>query len=185
MTEIKTLHGWKWWMTLGILFLIVGLILLSAPVVATVATVLVLGTLFICAGILYLVSAIMDRHVPHFWILLLIAILTFVIGFLMIAEPAVTMMALTLMIGAFFLTIGIFRIVGSLVVRFHRWGWVFLNGIISLILGILIIMEWPASSFWVIGLFLGIDLLFAGWSIIMLSLFLKSGGRTADEAVIR
>jgi uncharacterized membrane protein HdeD (DUF308 family) len=69
-----------------------------------------------------------------------------------------------LMLAAAFFGSGLFRIIVALSERFYGWGWVLLNGIITLVLGILIWRGWPDAAFWVIGLFVGIDMLFAGWS---------------------
>jgi uncharacterized membrane protein HdeD (DUF308 family) len=69
---------------------------------------------------------------------------------------------------------GIFRIVGSLMSRFPHWGWIFFGGVVDLLLGILIWRHWPATSLWVIGLFVGIDVIFNGWTWILLALRLKS-----------
>ena len=93
----------------------------------------------------------------------------------MLFTPGITLAALTLLIAAFFLSSGLFKIIGALVSRFKGWGWYFLSGLISLALGILILVHWPSSSLWVIGLFIGIDLIFVGWSLVMISLFVKKG----------
>jgi uncharacterized membrane protein HdeD (DUF308 family) len=69
---------------------------------------------------------------------------------------------------------GVFRIVGSLMYRFPQWGWVLFGGVLNLLLGILIWQQWPFSGFWVIGLFVGIDMIFNGWIWVMLALRLKS-----------
>ena len=77
------------------------------------------------------------------------------------------------MIALFLLVAGLFRIVASLLIQFHDWGWVLLNGIITLILGLMILRQFPSSGLWVIGMFVGIDMLFNGWTWIMLSIGLR------------
>lgn len=165
--------SWVWWLIFGILLVLSGIIFLASPVVASFASVLVLGWLLIFAGIVHLICAFLDRVAENFWLHILISALTLVVGILMLTHPTVTLVTLTLLIAAFFLSIGLFRIISSVVARFQGWGWVFLNGIISFILGILILMHWPSSSLWVIGLFIAIDLIFAGWTLIMIALLLK------------
>ena len=54
--------------------------------------------------------------------------------------------------------------------RIHGWGWQVLSGLVALLLGLFITAGWPASSIWVIGTFIGIDLIFGGWSFIMIAL---------------
>ena len=86
---------------------------------------------------------------------------------------------LTLLIAMFLVFQGVFRIVAALAVRYPHWGWVLLDGIVSLLLGILIWRRWPVSSLWVIGLFVGIEMLLNGWSLVMLSL---AGRNLPEEA---
>jgi uncharacterized membrane protein HdeD (DUF308 family) len=69
---------------------------------------------------------------------------------------------------------GVFRIITALTVRFHHWIWVLLNGVISLFLGLMIWGQMPEASLWVIGLFIGIDMIFYGWSLIMLAMMVRS-----------
>jgi len=71
---------------------------------------------------------------------------------------------LTLMLAAAFLVGGLVRIVVAVTERFSGWGWVLANGLIGILLGLLIWKHWPTESEWIIGLFVGIDLIFAGWS---------------------
>ncbi|MGI9456670.1 MAG: DUF308 domain-containing protein [Aeoliella sp.] len=87
--------------------------------------------------------------------------------------PAESVAVLTLFTAAFFIVAGAFRIVVSLVERFSQWGWVFLNGVVTLIVGLIIYDTFPVSALWLIGLLLGLDLLFHGWSWMMLAMFLR------------
>ena len=87
-----------------------------------------------------------------------------------------------LLLAATFLAGGLIRIVITLLDRFPGWPWVLLNGFVTLLLGILIWRQWPESSFWVIGLFVGIDLLFSGWSWVMLGLLVRDTGPQAPAS---
>jgi uncharacterized membrane protein HdeD (DUF308 family) len=164
---------WVLWLIFGILLMLGGFFLLSSPVIASIASVFVFAILLLSAGVVHIITAFLDKHSNHLWLHLVIAAFTIVVGLLMLFSPGITLAALTLLIAAFFLSNGLFRIIGSLVSRFKGWGWFFLNGLISLVLGILILIHWPSSSLWVIGLFIGIDLIFAGWSLVMISVFFK------------
>lgn len=166
---------WALWLFFGILLILGGFFLLASPVFTTIASVFIFGILLIAGGLVHVVTAILDRRSNHLWLHLSIAALTIVIGFLMLFTPTITLAALTLLIAAFFLSSGLFKIFGSLISRFKGWGWYFLSGLVSLALGALILAHWPSSSLWVIGLFIGIDFIFAGWSLVMLSLFVKKG----------
>jgi uncharacterized membrane protein HdeD (DUF308 family) len=92
---------------------------------------------------------------------------------MIIGHPAESAIQLTLIIAIFLMIGGIFRIVFALSERFSGWEWVLLNGFVALLLGLMIYKQWPASGLWVIGLFVGIDLIFNGWAWIMLSLGLR------------
>jgi uncharacterized membrane protein HdeD (DUF308 family) len=81
---------------------------------------------------------------------------------------------MTLLLACALMVGGLFRIIGSLMYQFPHWGWTLAGGIINLILGVLIWQQWPATALWVIGLFVGIDLIFTGWTWVMLALALKN-----------
>jgi uncharacterized membrane protein HdeD (DUF308 family) len=97
----------------------------------------------------------------------------------MLEDPVRAAAVLTLVFAAAFFTEGLLRIIFSLTERFTGWPWVLLNGVVDLFLGVFIWREWPGSSLWVIGLFVGIDLLLHGWSWIFLALFAKTNRETA------
>jgi uncharacterized membrane protein HdeD (DUF308 family) len=89
---------------------------------------------------------------------------------MMVTNPTESAVLLTLLIAMFLVFEGVFRIVAALAARYPHWGWVLFNGLISVLLGILIWRQWPYSGLWVIGLFIGIEMLLNGWSLVMLSL---------------
>ena len=84
------------------------------------------------------------------------------------------MLLMTKFIAIFLIVSGVFRIVSALFVRFQDWGWVLLNGGVTLLLGIIINRQLPEAALWVIGLFIGIEMIFNGWAWIMLALGLRS-----------
>lgn len=165
--------GWGWLLATGIFLIIIGLLALSAPFAATFASVLVLGWLLIIGGVLEIVSAISYRHYGGFLVNLLLGLFCVLVGILMVVNPTLTAMTLTILIALLFLTLGVFRIVGSLVVRYSNWGWYLFSGILAVILGILILIHWPSSALWVIGLFIGIEFIVTGWVTVVLALALK------------
>jgi uncharacterized membrane protein HdeD (DUF308 family) len=97
----------------------------------------------------------------------------------MIEEPATAAAAVTLMLAAFLFVGGLFRIIAALTERFPHWGWLLLSGVISLLLGILIWRQMPLSSLWVIGTFVGIEMIFSGWSWVALGLALHAPSTSA------
>jgi uncharacterized membrane protein HdeD (DUF308 family) len=166
--------NWFWLLILGIVLVVVGVIAIGSYFVATLATVLALGILFLVGGVVEVANSFWAHCWRGFWLHLLAGILYVVLGFLIIQRPGAAAAGFTLVLAAVFMVGGLFRIVSSLVDQFHGWGWVLLNGVVTLVLGIMIWREWPESALWVIGLFVGIDMVFAGWSWIMMALAVRN-----------
>ena len=97
-----------------------------------------------------------------------------VTGIVILRKPVLGAEVATIFMAMFFLISGLFQLVASLVLRQPDWGWQALNGIITSLLGILVLAQWPASGLWVIGLFVGIDLIFRGWAWVALALDLRN-----------
>ena len=165
---------WGTLVGLGVLLVVLGMIAISASMIATLATVVFFGTLMMVGGVSQTIYAIMTRAWSGFYLDLLAGVLSLVIGFLIVGHPGATAMALTLLIAVFLIVGGIFRIAIGFSVRYQIRIWLFLHGALNVLLGVIILMDWPLSGLWVIGLFIGIDMLFNGWSLIMLGLAAKN-----------
>ena len=163
-------RNWGWFVARGIVQIVLGLIALGASVIVTLASVVLFGWLLMIGGILSVVHAFWERQWSGFFLDLAMGILNAVVGFMVIGNPVATAEALTLLIAVFLFMGGIFRIVAALSGRFQHSFWVLVNGIVTLALGIMIWRQWPLSGLWVIGLFIGIDLIFYGWSLLILGL---------------
>lgn len=167
---------WCCFLMLGVLLVLCGTAAIVVPpftVASSLVTVIVLGTLLMVAGLVTIVSSFWIGKWSGMMLHLLAGILYLVIGFMITERPGATALLMTMFIAATFIVLGSFRIVSSLAIRFPQWGWVTLNGIITLLLGIVIYRHFPESALWVIGLLVGIELLFNGWSWIMLSLAVR------------
>jgi uncharacterized membrane protein HdeD (DUF308 family) len=176
--------NWGWFLCLGIVLLILGTIALGASVAMTIFSVVLFGSLLIVGGVLEAIHAFWrEKGWGGFFIDLLTGILYVVVGFLLVANPAASAVALTLIIALFLMLGGMFRIVVAISVRFHNWGWLLLHGAVNLLLGILIWRQWPLSGLWVIGLFIGIDMILNGWSLVMLGLTAKKIPDDAAEPI--
>jgi uncharacterized membrane protein HdeD (DUF308 family) len=162
-----------WLLVLGALLIVVGLVAMSSSFIATLATVVMVGVLLMIGGTVEIVDAFLGRGWRGFWMHLLAGIMYVVLGFFLVQRPLAVAAFFTLMLAASFFVGGLFRIVVAVSERFYGWGWVLLNGVITLVLGILIWREWPEAAFWVIGLFVGIDMLFAGWSLVITALTIR------------
>jgi uncharacterized membrane protein HdeD (DUF308 family) len=161
-------------LVLGLVSILIGCLAIGAPHVATSKTVLVIGVLLLIAGLTEVIHAVMVRNLRGFAMHLLAAALYLIVGLFVLEDPERAAGVLTLLLAASFFVGGVLRIIFSLVEHFPAWPWVLLNGVVDLILGILIWRGWPESSLWVIGLFVGIELLFHGWSWVILALTVRS-----------
>lgn len=172
--ELAALRS-SWWLLLilGLVSVVVGFLAIGATVVATLASVIYFGVLLMIAGVTEVIHAFMVRSWRGFALHLLAAALYLLVGLFLLEHPVRAAEVLTLVLAALFLVGGVLRIIFSLSHQFTGWPWVLLNGVVDLLLGGLIWSEWPGSSLWVIGLFVGIDLLLHGWSWVFFALNLK------------
>jgi uncharacterized membrane protein HdeD (DUF308 family) len=177
---LNALRGnWFWFVLLGIALIVLGAVALGSVVIASLATAVVIGMLMLFAGIAEAVGAFWCRCWSGFFLHLLAGVLSIVVGLLFLRAPLNALLALTLLVACFLMVEGIFTIVSALSYRFGAWGWALAGGIVDLILGLMIWQEWPASALWVIGLFLGISLIFRGVNWIVLGLALRALPRPA------
>jgi uncharacterized membrane protein HdeD (DUF308 family) len=172
-------RNWGWYMALGIGLILIGAIAVAHAALATFASVMVFGWLFIIGGVLEAVHAGWRRQWSGFFIEMVVGILYAVAGFMLVTNPAAGALLLTFLIAWFLMLGGIFRIVASMTTRYHNWGWLLLNGVIGVLLGLMIWRQWPFSGLWVIGLFVGIDMIFNGWSLVMLGWLAREEGQPA------
>jgi uncharacterized membrane protein HdeD (DUF308 family) len=167
---------WLCFLLLGVLLVICGTTAIVVPpltVASTFITVLVLGLLLMVGGIVTIVSSFWIGKSSGLLMHLLVGILYLVTGFIITERPAETAALTTLFIAATFIVLGAFRIASSIALRFPQWGWIMLNGIITMLFGIVIYRHVQEAKFWLIGLIVGMELLFNGVSWIMLSLAIK------------
>jgi uncharacterized membrane protein HdeD (DUF308 family) len=164
-----------WFLALGILLIIGGSLAIIYDVAATLLSVLFFGWLLIAVGAIEAVQSFWQPRWGGFFIHLIVGILAVVVGFHLVSSPMSGALVLTLVMAIYFMVIGIMRVVTALAMRFPNWGWVLFSGLITFILGIMIKSQWPATGLWVIGLFIGIDMIFSGWSYVMLSMAAKKG----------
>lgn len=168
---------WVAYLIEGIVLAILGAAAIFAPTLATVAVAIFLGWLFLISGVLGLVTTFWMRQAPGFWWSLLSAILGIVVGVVLIGWPVSGAISLTLVLTAFFILEGIFSILFALEHKralSGRWGWMVLNGVIDLFLAAFIIGGLPGTAIWVLGLFVGIDLVFGGVALITMALHARN-----------
>jgi uncharacterized membrane protein HdeD (DUF308 family) len=166
---------WGWFLALGIVQIVAGILAVGFAFTATLASAVTVGILLVVAAGAQMAAAIWARDWSGFFLFLLLSILYGVAGFVTLMHPLVAAEGLTLMLAAVFLTGGVYRIVVALVERFASWGWVFLNGVITVLLGIAIFQQWPGSGLWVLGTFVGCDLIANGVTWAVMAVGVRNG----------
>ena len=165
---------WGWFFALGLLLIILGSAVIASSYYSTLFSIMLLG-IFLCgAGVVQIVQAFLARQWRGLFLLLLVGVLYIGAGVYCIIQPLTTALGLTLWISAFCFVVGICRMLSALLIRFEEWGWVFFNGLVTFLLGAMIYSNWPLSGLWVIGLFIGIEMILSGWSWVILSLGARS-----------
>jgi uncharacterized membrane protein HdeD (DUF308 family) len=172
------IHNWGWLLALGLVLVALGTIGLGMTFWLTLATVFIFGIFLLIAGVLQLVQAIKCRGWRSVLWHVVIGILYVIAGLDIIENPLSASALLTLLLGGVLIGIGVVRIVMAMQWRgFKNWIWPLIGGIAAIILGLMILTSWPISGFWVIGLFVSIEMIFSGWSYIIIALGAREMGK--------
>lgn len=175
--DLEDLHAnWGWLVALGVALAALGVIALGSLAFATLASVIAIAILMIAGGVVEVIGAFSSRGWSGFFLHLIFGILLIVVGALFFRMPADAVASMTLLLACLLLAGGAFRIATALIYRFTTWGWELASGVIELVLGLLIWAQWPASSLWTIGLFVGIALIFSGVNWVALGMALRARG---------
>ena len=154
--------SWGWFLFLGIVLTILGVACIALDVSATFATVLVFGWILLISGVFALVHAFRIGTWSGFFLYLLSALFRGFTGYLLVRYPLAGAETLTLVLASFFIVGGLFRTIGSAMAKFPRWGWAVVSGVVSVVLGIMLLAQMPISGIWFIGFAIGVDLIFDG-----------------------
>ncbi|HXX26356.1 MAG TPA: HdeD family acid-resistance protein [Pseudolabrys sp.] len=168
---------WVLYLVEGVVLLVLGATAIVIPPLATLATTIVLGWLFLVSGVVGLVTSFWMRQAPGFWWSLLSAVLAIVVGFWILARPISGAVSLTIVLVAFFIIEGIASIMFSLEHKREltgQWGWMLVSGVIDLVLGAMIFAGLPSTAAWAIGLLVGINMVFGGSALIAMSLHARN-----------
>lgn len=164
-------RGWKALMAVGALAIGVGCVAIVVPAVASVATAIFIGWILLVAGAFMFAGAFTAHSIGSLLLRLAWALLTIVVGLWLIVEPDNGTLTLTLVLGIYFLFMGVTRLAVAFAARGQRnAGLLGLSGIAGLLIGVLVLVEFPSSADWAIGLLVGIDLIFAGWTLAAVAL---------------
>jgi len=172
--SIEDLHRhWGWLLTFGLLTLLWGMFAVAYSVFFTVVSVFAIAWLLIIGGVIETVQALRHHGQGHLALYVLEGVLAIVVGLLLLRSPQAGALILTLLLAAYFIVAGIFRIVAAVSLHLPNWGWMLFSGILTLALGVIVWGGWPVTAFWVLGIFVGVNLIFMGVARIMLALALR------------
>ncbi len=166
-------RSFGWLALLGVILAIGGVFGLVYTGLATLTSMLLFGWLLLVGGVVGLLHALESRGTSFFWLAVVVAALNIAAGFVVIRHPEESAEAFTMFAALLFLTGGLFRLVGSVVVRGPQFGWTLLQGAFGVLLGLLVLFNWPESSLYVLGTFFSLALLFDGLGLIAMGV----GGR--------
>jgi uncharacterized membrane protein HdeD (DUF308 family) len=164
---------WWWFLTLGCLLLVCGTLALSYPIITADFAVRFLSIMLLVAGMATLVGAFWAGKWSGFLVHMLSGILYLAAGFVASEEPRLTIVMVSVYIAITFMVMGIFRILAAMMIRFPQWGWTLLSGCVTFLTGLIIYRHSLMDAPWIIGLLVGLEMLFSGWAWIMLSLEIK------------
>lgn len=171
---VKALHRhWKLYLAEGIGLLILGVIAVIVPALATLAATIVFGWLFLFSGIIGLVTTWWMRTAPGFWWSLASAALGVLAGIWLLAQPLAGALSLTFVLIVFFIIEGVATVMFSIEHKRDlsgQWGIMLLSGIVDLVLAVLLTMGLPSTAVWALGLLVGINMIFGGVALVAMAL---------------
>lgn len=168
---------WALFLTEGIVLVILGLLAIMAPAIASVAATVFFGWILLVSGVAGLITTFRGRQVPGFGWSLLSALVGIVAGLLLLTWPLQGTLSLTAVLVAFLWIEGVVTIMYALEHRAAlsgRWGWMLASGILDVGLGVLIVAGLPGTALWALGLIVGINLLFGGWALTLMALHARA-----------
>ena len=164
---------WRLYVFQGVLMIVLGLLAVAAPAFATLTVDIYVGWLFLISGVLGLIAMFSARNVPGFLWTLVTALLSIVVGGVLLWKPVEGAVSLTIVLTAFFIVEGVFQAAAALIYRNaipSTWGWLLASGLADLALAAIIVAGWPGTAAWVLGLLVGVNLLTTGWAVVMVAL---------------
>ena len=167
--------SWGWFVGLGAILVLGGMVIIAAPLAASVAVTLFIAAVLVIGGAVQIYQSFKMAGWAGFLWSLITGIIALAGGVIIYTNPLAGTLALTLVVAAVFMVQGVSQMIFALRLRPHAgWIWVLVAGIVSLIAGVMIWAELPSSAEWALGLMAGISLLFNGWSYVAIGLAARS-----------
>jgi uncharacterized membrane protein HdeD (DUF308 family) len=165
---------WRLFLAESAFFIFLGLCAIVIPQFFTVAIIVFLGWILLFGGIVHVSRAFMFTNMPGFGWWLFMGILQLIIGYLFVTKPVAGALTLTMLMTVFFALEGLAKISLALMMRpLANWKFVLFSGFTALVFALIIWISWSESAHWLLGLFLGINMVFLGWSLVKISLHHK------------
>lgn len=166
-------------MIMGVLTAILGVVAIGSPAVAGTAVIYIVGAIMLIAGVSQILAGTKAEGLSHKLLPLILGTVTTLGGIAVLAHPVIGMEVLTMILAAYFIAEGIWKVIASFSFR-PAQGWlaVLFSGFITWLLGAMIWTQWPASGMWAIGILVGVDLLTTGIALICVAMTL---GKIVDK----
>jgi len=176
--DVRKAGGWV--IVWGVLLIVAGVLAILSPPIAALAADLLLGWLFVFAGMVQIVYAFQQRGQDGFGLKVLSGLLALVLGIFLLIRPIAGIASIALLIGAFMLASGVSSVMLAFKLKPKAgWGWVLFDGILSIVIALLIAMGWPQSSIGFVGILVGVVMIYGGVWRIVLGRLLRAGGAPA------
>ena len=179
-------HASTWSIVWGVLLIVTGVLAIGAPFLAAVAVTALIGWLIVFAGIVHLAIAFHSHGAGSVIWKLLVGLAYVCFGLYVIMHPVLGVASLTLILASLFLIEGILQVILFFKMRsLQGSNWMLIDGVITLLLGLLIYVQWPSSSAWAIGTLVGISMIMSGVSRVMLSLAVRKVTGTGTGTIAK
>lgn len=166
---------WRLFLIEGVILMLLGIAAVVIPQFFSVVTVLFLGWIIVLAGAIHVGRALFFSEMPGFGLWLVLGALQIIVGYLLIADPIAGVMTLTMMMTVFFALEGVIKIYWAFMLRpLPQWNFVLFSGVTALLFAVVILVFWSETAHWLLGLFVGINMIILGWSIVKMSLSHKN-----------
>jgi uncharacterized membrane protein HdeD (DUF308 family) len=158
--------SWGWFLVLGILLMILGVICVGKAQTATTFSILALGWVLAISAVFWFIGSFQALGWSGFFIYLLNALIRGVTGYLLIRHPDAGAVGVTMLLAVLFIVGGLFRTAGASVIQFPWWGWTVFAGLVSVGLGVFLLATFPTASTFFVGIAIGVDLIFDGGALV-------------------
>lgn len=160
----------SWFLGAGIILILLGAAAISVPLAASIAIEVLFGWIFVISGVVTIAHSFRALSSGKCILRLLGGVFYLAVGIMFLGYPMQGVLTLTLLLAILFMFEGVMKIAVAVQLRpSPNWGWMLASGIAALILAALIISGYPSSATWILGLLVGINLIFSGWTMVMLS----------------